>query len=159
MAHEYHATVAWRFAGEDFSKGRYSRAHEWRFDGGLVVPASASPGVVPAAFIRADAVDPEEAFIAALSSCHMLTFLDLARRAGAVIRSYEDAAVGVMEEIAPKRHAVTRVTLRPRIVFAGAIPQKAKLDELHHQAHALCFIANSVKTEIAIEPTNEAAAG
>jgi organic hydroperoxide reductase OsmC/OhrA len=87
----------------------------------------------------------------------MLTFLDLARRAGAVIESYEDEAIGVMEEIAPKRLAVTRVTLRPRIVFRGSIPEQAKLDELHHQAHELCFIANSVKTEIAIEPINVAA--
>jgi organic hydroperoxide reductase OsmC/OhrA len=155
MAHEYRATVVWRLQGEEFAKGRYSRAHEWRFDGGITLPASASPGAVPAPFVREDAVDPEEAFVAALSSCHMLTFLDLARRAGAVIRSYEDEAVGVMQEIAPKRHAVTRVTLKPRIVFAGAIPDAEKLDALHHQAHELCFIANSVKTEIVIEPANE----
>jgi organic hydroperoxide reductase OsmC/OhrA len=158
MAHEYCATISWRLDGEDFAKGRYSRAHEWHFDGGIKLPASASPGVVPAPFSRTDAVDPEEAFVAALSSCHMLTFLDLARRAGAVIRSYDDEALGVMERIAAGRMAVTKVTLRPRIVFAGAVPDKAKLDELHHQAHELCFIANSVKTEILIEPTNEAAA-
>jgi organic hydroperoxide reductase OsmC/OhrA len=151
MAHEYRATVAWRFEGEDFAKGRYSRAHEWRFDGGVTVPASASPGVVPAAFVREDAVDPEEAFIASLSSCHMLTFLDLARRAGIVISSYDDEAVGVMGEVAPKRYAVTKVTLRPKIAYRGDPPDKAKLDELHHQAHELCFIANSVKTEIVVE--------
>ena len=151
MAHEYRATVVWRQQGEDFSKGRYSRAHEWRFDGGVTVPASASPGVVPAAFVREDAVDPEEAFVASLSSCHMLTFLDLARRAGVVIDSYEDEAVGVMERIAPQKMAVTKVTLRPKIGFGGTPPDQAKLDELHHQAHELCFIANSVKTEVKVE--------
>jgi organic hydroperoxide reductase OsmC/OhrA len=151
MAHEYRATIAWRRDGEDYAKGRYSRAHEWRFDGGITVPASASPGVVPLPFSREDAVDPEEAFIAALSSCHMLTFVDLARRAGIVVDSYEDEAVGVMERIAPGKFAVTRVTLKPRIVFQHAAPEKAQLDDLHHQAHELCFIANSVKTEITIE--------
>ncbi len=151
MAHEYRAVVAWRLEGEDFSKGRYSRAHEWRFDG-LTVPASASPGVVPAAFVREDAVDPEEAFIAALSSCHMLTFLDLARRAGVVVESYEDEAVAAMQEIAPKRYAVAKVTLRPKIAYRGDPPDQAKLDALHHQAHEYCFIANSVKTEIIVEP-------
>jgi organic hydroperoxide reductase OsmC/OhrA len=152
MAHDYRATIAWRRQdGEDFAKGRYSRAHEWRFDRGLTVPASASPGVVPAPFIREDAVDPEEAFVAAISSCHMLTFLDLARRAGVLVESYEDEAVGIMERIGPQKMAVTKVTLRPRIVYGGAAPDKAKLDELHHQAHELCFIANSVKSEITVE--------
>src|SRR3954463_16827966 len=100
--HEYRATISWkRCQGEDFAKGHYSRAHSWTFDGGVTVPASASPGVVPAPFSREDAVDPEEAFIAALSSCHMLTFLDLARRAGVVVASYEDETTGVMERIAP----------------------------------------------------------
>ena len=149
--HQYRATIAWRREGEDFAKGRYSRAHEWRFDGGITVPGSASPSVVPAPFSRQDAVDPEEAFVAALSSCHMLTFVDMARRAGIVVESYEDEAVGIMERIAPGRMAITRVTLRPRIVFDGAMPDQGKLDELHHQAHELCFIANSVKTEISVE--------
>ena len=106
---------------------------------------------MPLPFSREDAVDPEEMFVAALSNCHMLTFLDLARRAGFVIDSYEDEAVGMMERIAPQRMAITKVTLRPKIVFGGAPPDKAKLDELHHQAHELCFIANSVKTEITVE--------
>ena len=150
--HEYRATIVWRRDGGDFAKGRYSRAHEWRFDGGITVPGSASPSVVPAPFSRQDAVDPEEAFVAALSSCHMLTFVDLARRAGIVVESYEDEAVGIMERIAPNKMAITRVTLKPRIVFGGAVPDKAKLDELHHQAHEACFIANSVKTEIKVEP-------
>ena len=153
MAHEYRATITWRRAeGEEFAKGRYSRGHEWRFDGGITVTASSSPSVVPLPFSREDAVDPEEAFIASLSSCHMLTFLDLARRAGVVVESYEDDAIGIMERIAPNRMAITRVTLRPKIVFGAAAPDKAKLDELHHQAHEFCFIANSVKTEISVEP-------
>ena len=151
MAHEYRATIVWRRAGEDFSKGRYSRGHEWRFDGGVTVPGSSSPNSVPLPFSREDAVDPEEAFVAALSSCHMLTFIDLARRAGFVLDSYEDEAVGVMERIAPQRMAITKVTLQPKIAFGGNAPDEAKLDELHHQAHELCFIANSVKTEIKIE--------
>ena len=152
MAHEYHATIVWKQVGDDFSRGRYTRAHEWHFDKGVVVPASASPGAVPPQFTREDAVDPEEAFVAALSSCHMLTFIDLARHAGFNVLSYEDEAFGVMEEIAPKRKAVTKVTLRPKIVFEGGPPDKAKLDALHHQAHEICFIANSVKSEISIEP-------
>lgn len=150
MAHEYHATIAWRFEGDDFSKGRYSRAHEWKLDG-ITLPGSPGKGVVPPAFIREDAIDPEEALVAAVSSCHMLTFLDLARHAGLVIESYEDDAVGVLEEIAPNRRAITKVTLRPKIVYAGDPPDKAKLDELHHKAHELCFIANSVKSDIVIE--------
>ncbi|HWT31762.1 MAG TPA: OsmC family protein [Propylenella sp.] len=149
--HEYRATIVWRRDAEDFAKGRYSRAHEWRFDGGVTVPGSASPSVVPAPFSRQDAVDPEEAFVAALSSCHMLTFVDMARRAGILVESYEDEAVGVMERIAPGKMAITRVTLRPRIAFGGAVPDRAKLDELHHAAHEACFIANSVKTEVKVE--------
>ena len=160
MAHLYRATVAWRRGeGEDFAKGRYHRGHEWRFDGGITLPASASPSVVPAPYSRQDAVDPEEAFVAALSSCHMLTFLDLARRAGVVVESYEDEAEGEMERIAPGKMAITRVTLRPRIAFAGGVPDHAKLDELHHHAHEACFIANSVTTKIAVEPVNSASGG
>jgi organic hydroperoxide reductase OsmC/OhrA len=159
MAHEYRATILWkREAPEaEFAKGRYSRAHEIRFDGGITVPGSASPSVVPAPFSREDAVDPEEMLVAALSNCHMLTFVDLARRAGFVVDSYEDNAVGTMERIAPQRMAVTRVALRPKIVFGGAAPDQAKLDELHHQAHEMCFIANSVKTEVTVEPPLQSA--
>jgi organic hydroperoxide reductase OsmC/OhrA len=152
MAHEYRATIVWkRNPAEDFGKGRYSRAHEIRFDGGITLAASASPSVVPLPFSREDAVDPEEMFVAALSNCHMLTFLDLARRAGFIVDSYEDEAIGIMERIAPQRMAITRVTLRPKIAYGGNTPDQAKLDELHHQAHELCFIANSVKTEVKVE--------
>ncbi|MGQ7792263.1 OsmC family protein [Faunimonas sp. B44] len=149
-AHEYRATIVWRHDGGDFAKGRYSRGHEWRFDGGVTVPASASPSVVHLPLSREDAVDPEEAFVAALSSCHMLTFLDLARRAGLVVRSYEDEAVGTMERIAPGKMAVTRVVLRPKIVF-DAEPDAAALADLHHRAHDTCYISNSVKAEVTVE--------
>jgi organic hydroperoxide reductase OsmC/OhrA len=151
MAHEYRATVAWRREGEDFAKGRYSRGHEWRFDGGITVPASASPSVVPKPFSREDAIDPEEAFVAALSSCHMLTFVDMARRDGFVVDAYEDEAVGTMERIAPGRMAITKVILRPRIAYSGEAPDKAQRDDLHHRAHEACFIANSVTTAVTIE--------
>jgi organic hydroperoxide reductase OsmC/OhrA len=151
MAHEYHATIAWRRADEGFSQGRYSRAHTWRFDGGVTVAASSSPAVVPLPFSREDAIDPEEAFIAALSSCHMLTFLDLARRASLIVESYEDSASGILERVGPGRMAMTRVTLRPRIVFQDSAPDQASLDGLHEKAHEACFIANSVTTKIVIE--------
>jgi len=152
MAHDYRATIVWHLDSGDFAKGQYSRAHEWRFDGGITVPASPSPGIVPPAFLRADSVDPEEAFVAAISSCHMLTFLDLIRRIGVVVESYEDEAIGVMEEFEPHRKAVSKVTLRPKIVFRGDKPDEAKLADMHEKAHKYCFIANSVKSEIVIEP-------
>ena len=151
MAHEYRATISWRRDDGDFAKGRYSRAHEISFDGGISFRGSASPSVVPLPYSREDAVDPEEMFVAALSNCHMLTFVDIARRAGFVVNSYDDEAVGFMERIAPQRMAITKVTLRPKIVFGSSPPDQAKLDELHHQAHELCFIANSVKTEVTVE--------
>lgn len=154
--HLYRATVIWRRpADADFPKGRYSRGHLWRFDGGVEVKASASPQVVPKAFAPADAVDPEEAFVASLSSCHMLTFLDLARRAGFVIDSYEDAAEGLMEKNAAGRYWISRVTLRPRIVFAGNEPSAADLERLHHGAHDQCFIANSVTTDVRVEAAGQ----
>ena len=155
MAHLYHATVAWRLPpGADFARGRYSRGHVWRFDGGTEVEASASPQVVPAAYAPAGAVDPEEAFVASLSSCHMLTFLDLARRDGFVVEAYEDSAEGRMEKSAQGRLWVSLITLKPRIDFSGEKrPGPGDLARLHDAAHDLCFIANSIKTEIRVEPT------
>ncbi len=148
---KYVASVLWTLKdGEDFAKGRYSRAHEIAFDGGVTLPASASPHVV-GKWADASAVDPEEMFVAALSNCHMLTFLHRARLAGFVATRYADDAEGIMAEIAPDRMAVTRVTLRPRIEWQGAVPTAAELDRLHHEAHEQCFIANSVKTEVVIE--------
>jgi organic hydroperoxide reductase OsmC/OhrA len=137
-------------SGKEFLKGRFSRAHELSFDGGTVVPASASPHVVGKWAVQA-AVDPEEMFVAALSSCHMLSFLHLARMAGFAARAYDDRAEGMTEEIAKGRLAVTKVRLRPKIEWAGAPPTKEELDRLHHQAHEACFIANSVKTEVTVE--------
>ncbi len=152
MAHLYHASVIWRRGpDEDFAKGRYSRRHVWRFDGGIEVAASASPLVVPKPFVAEDAVDPEEAFVASLSSCHMLTFLDLARRAGVIVDRYEDDAEGDMEKNAEGRYWIARVRLRPRIAYAGEPPDAAALDRLHHAAHENCFIANSVLTEVTVE--------
>ena len=147
----HHATIRWSASpGEDYAKGQYSRAHEWRFDGGAVVPASASPHVVPAPWSDAAGVDPEEAFVASLSSCHMLFFLDFARRAGFVADSYVDEAEGVMEKGADGRMWMSRVTLRPRAEWSGEAPDAAALADLHHKAHDACFIANSVKTEVRV---------
>lgn len=152
--HLYRATVTWRRDPDaDFARGRYSRGHLWRFDGGVEVKAAASPYVVPKALTPEDAVDPEEAFVASLSSCHMLTFLDLARRAGFVVDAYEDAAEGEMEKNAAGRLWVSRVTLRPRIAWAGNAPPADQLDRLHHDAHDLCFIANSVTSDVRVEPS------
>ena len=146
------ATIRWSASpGEDFAKGRYSRAHRWEFDGGAVVAASASPAIVPAPWSDAAAVDPEEAFIASLASCHMLFFLDFARRAGVVVSEYGDAAEAVMAKGEDGKMRITRVTLRPRVEFGGAAPDAAALDALHHQAHEACFIANSVTCEVVVE--------
>ena len=149
----HNATIRWSASlGEQFAKGQYSRAHSWTFDGGAVVPASASPHVVPAPWSDAAGVDPEEAFVASLASCHMLFFLDFARRSGVVVTSYEDEADGVMAKGDDGRVRIGKVTLRPRIAFEGGAPDAAALDALHHKAHEACFIANSVTSEIVIEP-------
>ena len=147
----YTADVDWKLAdGEDFPRGHYSRGHTLSFDGGTVVPASASPHVVGKWAVKA-AVDPEELLVAALSNCHMLSFLHVARLAGFAVRAYDDHAEGATEEIAPGRVAVTKVALRPKIEWAGAEPEKEALDRLHHEAHEICFIANSVKTQVTVE--------
>ena len=153
MAHEYFATVSWkRGSDERFSDNKYSRGHTWAFDGGVTVPASSSPLSVRLPHSKADAVDPEEALVASLSSCHMLTFLYLAQKGGYVVDSYEDKAVGVMTKNERGKLFVSRVALRPRIVFSGAKqPSAAQLDELHHHAHEECYIANSVLTEVVVE--------
>ncbi len=146
----YVADVAWALAdGEDFVRGRYSRGHTVGFAGGTVLPATASAHVV-GKWAVATAVDPEEMLVAALSSCHMLSFLHAARLAGFVAMAYRDHAEGVMEEIAPGRQAVTRVALHPRIDWRGDEPDAATLARLHHEAHEACFIANSVKTAVTV---------
>lgn len=147
------ATVVWeRPAGVTFKDNKYSRAHQWRFDGGTVVPASSSPGVVPLPLSRQDAVDPEEAFVASLSSCHMLYFLFYAAKAGFVVDRYEDEAVGETGKNALGAVAMLRVRLRPRITWADNVPAADQLADLHHRAHESCYIANSVTADIAIEP-------
>lgn len=149
MTHHYEATVLWqRPADAAFTDGRYSRAHAWRFDGGAEVPASSSPQVVPLPFSSAAAVDPEEAYVASLASCHMLFFLSIAARKRFVVDRYSDTAEGVMEKGADGKIAVTRVVLNPRVTYAGPGPDRATEEEIHHAAHAQCFLANSVKTEI-----------
>ena len=146
------AEIKWaaKESPEEFLKGRFSRAHIVSFDGGTEVPASASPHVVGKWAVEA-AVDPEEMLVASLSSCHMLSFLHLARLARFAVRTYDDHAEGVTEEIAPGRVAVTKVKLRPKIEWAGVAPSKEALDRLHQQAHEICFIANSVKTLVSVE--------
>ena len=149
---KHFATIRW-FAspGEDFAKGQYSRGHSWNFDGLTNVAASASPHIVPMPWANPNAVDPEEAFVASVASCHMLFFLDFARRAGVVVTSYEDEAEGEMQRGTDGKTRITRVTLRPKIVFGGEEPNAAVLEELHHKAHEACFIANSITSEIVIE--------
>jgi organic hydroperoxide reductase OsmC/OhrA len=152
MAHEYRATVRWtREAGGAFTDQKYSRGHVWRFDGGIEVPASSAPSSVPLPFSRADAVDPEEAFVASLSSCHMLFFLFFAAKRGFVVDRYEDDAVGVMTKNERGKLFVSRVTLNPTIDFSGPKdPSPEDIADLHHRSHEECFIANSVLTEIVV---------
>jgi organic hydroperoxide reductase OsmC/OhrA len=149
----YEANVRWhRQAHERFTDNRYSRVHEWVFDGGTTVRASASPHVVRVPLSDPAGVDPEEALVASLSSCHMLFFLSFAARKGFVVASYEDHATGVMAKTGEGREWMSTVTSRPRIVFEGdKRPTSADVEALHHEAHAACYIANSVKTEILIE--------
>lgn len=149
----YTATVSWNRDGSAFTDNRFSRRHTWIFDGGIEVPASASPHVVPQPLSVTDAVDPEEAFVAALSSCHMLWFLSMAAKRGFVIDSYRDEASGILSRDAGGKLAMTLVTLRPRVVFSGeSRPTPAEHESLHHEAHERCFIANSVKAEVRCEP-------
>jgi organic hydroperoxide reductase OsmC/OhrA len=150
--HEYIATVAWqRKPDAKFTDNRYSRAHEWLFDGGTRVPASSSPKVVPVPLSAEAAVDPEEAFIASLSACHMLFFLFHAAKKGFIVDRYEDAALGTMGKNAEGRTAMMKVALRPAIAWNGNAPTSEELDALHHHAHEDCYIANSVKTDVVIE--------
>ena len=147
----YRAEIEWRNTGPDFAGNRYSRGHEWRFDGGAVVPASASPENVPPPWSDPRGVDPEEALVAAASSCHMLWFLGLAAEAGYTVERYRDAAEGVMGVAPGGRIAITRITLRPEIGFAGAAPDAAIVASLHEAAHERCFVAASLIAEIVIE--------
>jgi organic hydroperoxide reductase OsmC/OhrA len=146
---EHTATIKWARNGADFGYKTYSRDHVWRFDNGVETPASAAPAYLG----NPQRVDPESAFVAALSSCHMLTFLALASYKGFVVDSYDDNAVGFLEKNANGKLAVTRVELRPRILFSGdKQPTQADLDWLHEKAHKECFIANSVTTKVSVAP-------
>jgi organic hydroperoxide reductase OsmC/OhrA len=148
---QHTAIVSWKDTGSEFMQGRFSRAHSWTFDGGLTVPASASPSVVRPPLSDPAGVDPEEAFVASLSSCHLLTFLHLARLGGFQIQSYEDNAVGEMTKNERGVPWISTVTLNPRIVFAGEKrPSAEELATLHHKAHEQCFIAQSVKTDVKV---------
>ena len=149
---EHYATIEWQRNGDSFLDDSYSRAHAWRFDGGTVVPASPSPHIVPEPMSVAANVDPEEACVASLSSCHMLFFLSICSKRKFVVDSYEDTAVGYLEKNADGRMAVTRVVLRPRATYSGdRIPTQQQLEKIHHRSHELCFIANSVTTEVSTE--------
>ena len=150
---DYKATISWQRGGAPLTDNKYSRAHTWTFDGGIEVPASSSPSVVKVPYSNAQAVDPEEAFVASLSSCHMLWFLSIAAQRGFRVDRYVDAASGVMSRNAAGKLAMTRVTLRPDVAFSGEkLPTREEIFAMHHAAHDECFIANSVTTDFACEP-------
>lgn len=148
------AMVEWERSGNAFVDNRYSRAHRWHFDGGAIVPASSSPLVVRVPLSDPAGVDPEEAYVAALSSCHMLWFLGLAATAGYIVDRYIDHAEGRLERASDGKEWISRVELRPAISFSGPeLPDDAAVERLHHEAHAACFLARSVKSEIRIHGT------
>ena len=149
---EHLATIAWSRGDQDFTDNRYSRAHDWRFDGGAVVRGSSAPSSVPEPMSDPAAVDPEEALVAALSSCHMLFFLAFAAKGGFTVDSYRDEAVGVLGQDERDRRSITAITLRPAVIFSGALaPDAATIDDLHHRAHEACYIANSIRAKVTIE--------
>jgi organic hydroperoxide reductase OsmC/OhrA len=149
----YFAKVNWvRDANENYLDNKYSRGHEWIFDGGVTVQASSSPHVVPVPYSVEENVDPEEAFVASLSSCHMLFFLSIAAKRRYVVDSYVDDAIGTMEKDSDNNISMTKVTLRPHVQFSGdKNPTRGQLEKMHQQPHEQCFIANSVKTKIVTE--------
>ena len=150
---EYFAKITWfRGKNEKYVDNKYSRGHQWAFDGGSTISASSSPHIVPTPYSIESNVDPEEAFIASLSSCHMLFFLSIAAKRRFIVDRYQDNACGILEKNAAGKMSMTRVTLRPTIDFSAATqPSIGQIEKMHHQSHAQCFIANSVSTEIIIE--------
>jgi organic hydroperoxide reductase OsmC/OhrA len=150
----YGVKLLWKKSpDEKFTDGKYSRKHQWIFDGGTEVPASSSPHVVAVPFSDESAVDPEEAFIAALSSCHMLFFLSFAAKRNYIIETYEDNAEGTLSKTENGEMAMTVVNLRPKVTFAGSnMPSEEVIAELHEMSHKKCYIANSVKTEVKVQP-------
>jgi len=151
MSAPHTARIEWHRNDSPFIDRRYSRAHRWEFDGGASIAASSSPHVVRVPFSDATAVDPEEAFVASLASCHMLWFLDLACQAGYVVDRYIDAAEGFMVAQGDGRMWVEAVVLKPHVAFSGKSPSGTELEELHHRAHAECYLANSVKTAVSFK--------
>lgn len=150
--HKYEAEISWKRDGARFTDNRYSRGHEWSFDGGVKIMASSSPSVMPVPYSVVEAVDPEEALVASAASCHMLWFLSITAKRGYVVESYVDKAIGIMEKNSEGKMAITRITLRPKVEFSvDRAPSAAELQSLHHLAHAECFIANSLKSEIVVE--------
>lgn len=153
----YTAEITWERDGQDFLGNRFNRRHAMRFDGGAEVPGSSSPHVLPAPYSDASAVDPEEMFVASLSSCHMLWFLVIAVKRKFIVERYSDSAVGVMEKNPQGKLAMTLVTLRPQVEFSGdRLPTREEVERMHHRAHEECFIANSVRTEVRCEPVHGA---
>jgi organic hydroperoxide reductase OsmC/OhrA len=149
---QFEAQINWQRGSQAFTDNRYSRAHHWQLDGGLQVPCSSSPLSVPVPMSDPAAIDPEEALVAALSSCHMLFFLSIAARQGFVVDAYCDKAVGIMDRNADGKKAMTLITLRPAITFGGERqPSASDLDAIHHEAHEQCYIANSIKADVVIE--------
>jgi len=161
MSHaEYGAEVLWQRGEQNFLDNRYSRRHLLRFDGGVEVAGSSSPHVVPVPFSDAAAVDPEEAFVASLSSCHMLWFLAIAGEQGFCVDRYHDEARGRMSANAAGKLFIAHVTLRPAVQFSGTrLPSRERIAQMHHQAHEECFIANSVRTEVDCQPRHDEAGG
>jgi organic hydroperoxide reductase OsmC/OhrA len=148
---QHKATVSWKSDNENFLAGKFTRVHTWTFDGGAVIAASASPSVVPAPYSSAAGVDPEEAFVASVSSCHMLTFLHEARKAGFRVDAYDDEAIGEMTKNERGVPWISKITLNPRIVYGGdKRPSPQDEGQLHHKAHDFCFIAQSIKTDVAV---------
>lgn len=150
--HKHESTILWERKDQNFGDNKYSRAHLWEFDG-IKVPASSSPSVLPVPMSSLEAIDPEEALVAATSSCHMLFFLAIAAKRGFVVDRYSDQAYGEMGKNTEGKTLMSRITLRPRIEFSGTKqPSAAEIDEVHRMAHEQCFIGNSIKSEIVIEP-------
>jgi len=150
----YTANVIWKRGKQAFTDNKYSRAHTWIFDGGCEIPASPSPHIVPLPYSVEENVDPEEAFIASLSSCHMLFFLSIAAKKKLLIDSYDDNAIGILEENSQDQLVMTKITLDPKIIFSNKQPSKEEIKKMHHLAHQQCFLANSVKTEITVKGMN-----
>ena len=150
-ASHYNATVVWQRGSQTFSDNKYSRAHQWVFDSGTSIAASSSPHIVPLPYSVDENIDPEEAFVASLSSCHMLFFLSFAAKNKWIIDRYEDSASGTLEKNEEGKLAMTKVVLDPKIKYSGETPSKEQEAEIHHLAHEACFIANSVKTVVEIK--------